>query len=459
VSSTRPILLSGFRPGCCQRVITLFGTSICVLLAGLSCPSETAAPGPVSNRAEGEVRLVVFLTGNTLSSLRPCGCSGGQLGGMEKRPAVFDQVPASARLVVDTGNLAADDGEQDLIKFRVLFEALRLLNYDVLCLTSGDIAIAEHLGLMGTPQQAFRVLQDRDGGSEVFNKRFPDHGVTANVASLDPRTTPAERATELFAGEGGDASVNILILRHSDSQVLADIAAKAPAVDCIVCPSEVDEPHILSKPGARPVVVTAGRLGRHIARLDVAISASGGRPALKFADVPVTADLPDDPALVKLYKQYQQLVSAADLLESYPRLPLPDGLAFEGSESCKRCHEYEYGEWILKPHAEALNSLKKVGSDRDPECVVCHVVGMEYQSGYVTEEKTPHLRDVGCETCHGPGKEHNDSEGRKPTREPKMGCLACHTPEKSTGYAGHEEEYMKKIVHWREPAAAGNVKD
>jgi len=107
--------------------------------------------------------------------------------------------------------------------------------------------------------------------------------------------------------------------------VLADIAAKAPAVDCIVCPSEVDEPHILSKPGARPVVVTAGRLGRHIARLDVAISASGGRPALKFADVPVTADLPDDPALVKLYKQYQQLVSAADLLESYPRLPLPDG--------------------------------------------------------------------------------------------------------------------------------------
>jgi len=40
-----------------------------------------------------------------------------------------------------------------------------------------------------------------------------------------------------------------------------------------------------------------------------------------------------------------------------------------------------------------------------------------------------------------------------------MSCLTCHTPEKSTGYAGHEEEYMQKIVHWREPAAAGNVKD
>jgi hypothetical protein len=84
---------------------------------------------------------------------------------------------------------------------------------------------------------------------------------------------------------------------------------------------------------------------------------------------------------------------------------------------------------------------------------------MEYEGGYVTEEKTPHLKNVGCETCHGPGSEHVKSFGQKATRQPQMGCLACHTPDKSTGYAGHEEEYMKKIVHWREPAAAGNVKD
>ena len=114
---------------------------------------------------------------------------------------------------------------------------------------------------------------------------------------------------------------------------------------------------------------------------------------------------------------------------------------------------------MTKPHANALRSLKKVESDRDPECVVCHVIGMEYDSGYITEEKTPHLKDVGCENCHGPGSEHIASFGQKSTREPKMSCLTCHTPEKSTGFAGHEEEYMKKIVHWREPATAGNVKD
>jgi hypothetical protein len=392
--------------------------------------------------------------------LRPCGCSGGQLGGMEKRPAIFDRAPASRRLVVDTGNLAAGDGEQDLIKFRVLFEALRLLEYDMVCLTGQDVATAEHLGLLMNPQQAFGVLQDRDAGSEVLTKQFSDPGVAVHVASFDPRTGPAERAAELFSGKGGTSAVNILILRHSDSSLLAEIVARTQGiVDCVVCPSDVDEPRLLSEPDAAPLVVTVGRFGRHICRLDVAIGASGGRPVLRFEEIPVVADLADDPSLVQLYRQYQQLVGAANLLESYPRIPLPDGLAYKGSESCKRCHQHEFDEWITKAHADALSSLKKVGSDRDPECVVCHVVGMEYEGGYITEEKTPHLKDVGCENCHGPGSEHNESLGLKWTREPKSNCLACHTPDKSTGYAGHEEEYMKKIVHWREPAAAGNVKD
>ena len=89
--------------------------------------------------------------------MRPCGCSGGQLGGLEKRPAVFDRVPASRRLIVDTGNLAAGDGEQDLIKFRILFEAMGLLDYDMVCLTDQDVAMAERLGLLDESPAGVRV--------------------------------------------------------------------------------------------------------------------------------------------------------------------------------------------------------------------------------------------------------------------------------------------------------------
>ena len=42
----------------------------------------------------------------------------------------------------------------------------------------------------------------------------------------------------------------------------------------------------------------------------------------------------------------------------------------------------------------------------DPECVKCHTVGFKYQSGYEDEKKTPHLKHVGCESCHGPGSGH-----------------------------------------------------
>jgi hypothetical protein len=134
-------------------------------------------------------------------------------------------------------------------------------------------------------------------------------------------------------------------------------------------------------------------------------------------------------------------------------------LAFTGSLSCKSCHEPAYDQWSKTGHAHALDALKKVGSDRDPECVICHVIGMEYEGGYVAEARTPHLAGVGCENCHGPGSAHVLSSGAAATTPPKTACVKCHTPEQSSGFAGHEEEYMKKIMHWKERAATGKVKE
>jgi len=435
--------------------LTLLLTGACVLAAGLSCPSQTARP--VALR-QGDRELVIFLTGNELGSLRPCGCSGGQLGGVEKRSAVFSTVPSSNRLTIGTGGLVANDGQQDLIKFRVFFEALGLLRYDMVCLTDQDQTIAESLGLLSSPQ-AFAVLKDDDGVSRLFTKQFPELGITVNVASFDPQSGQVEQAAKPFHEARPGATVDLLILRQCDKSQLEDIIADSGGIDCILCPPEGDEPHLLSEPDAKPLVVSLGRYGRHIGRLRVAIPASSGQPTLQFEATPVTADLPDEPALVQLYRQYQQLVSDAGLLEDYPRIPLPDGLSYTGSEDCRRCHEYEYDEWGVRAHADALTALKKVGSDRDPECVICHVVGLEYEGGYVSEEKTPQLKDVGCETCHGPGSEHAETDGVKVTRQPQLTCLNCHTPDRSSGYAGHEDEYLQKIIHWREPATAGNVKD
>jgi hypothetical protein len=83
---------------------------------------------------------------------------------------------------------------------------------------------------------------------------------------------------------------------------------------------------------------------------------------------------------------------------------------------------------------------------------------MEYESGFVSEEQSSHLKNVDCENCHGPASEHIKTFGQAKFTEPKSTCIDCHTPEHSGEYAGNEHLFLKKIIHWTEPNHPGNVK-
>lgn len=457
--STRDAWASGRKERPSRRIdIRFFLSSICILAAGLSCPSETAT-GPSVRPAQEPDRIILFFTGNELGALKPCGCSGGQLGGLSKRAAIFGRVPPGRRTIIDTGALVGSDQEQDLVKFGVLFEALGLLGYDVAHLTRQDVEIARSLGLLSNADRPFKIISGqwgpeagRDNHSRSFGKEFRVNGrnVVVNVLALDAHSDPIERAGEFFAGRPDRLGVGVLILQNCDAQSRRAWARQSGA-DCLVCPTDADEPQILSEPGTKPLIFTPGRFGRHVVRLEVDFSGPQGELVLSFRDVPVDEALPEDEALEGLYKQYQLIVRQSGLLERYPRVPLPDDLRYAGSKECASCHEYEYAKWSTKAHADAFATLVEVGSDYDPECVICHVVGMDRASGFVTASLTPEMKNVGCENCHGPGSEHVRTLGQAPTVEPKSTCLDCHTPEHSSGYAGHEAEYLKKIVHWREP--------
>lgn len=401
--------------------------------------------------------VVLFFTGSELGVLKPCGCSGGQLGGLSKRAAIFNGVSTANRMIVDTGVLVAGDREQDLIKFGVLFEAYRLLGYDLVHLTRQDIQIGRSLGLLAGQEHPFAIISaawemPQDDWPRSFRKSFKVRGqdVFVNVVVFDAQADAVEGAAAFFGGLPDGRSANILILQNSDATSRA-VWAKRSGAHCVLCPAESDEPQVLSEPGAQPLIFTTGRFGRHIVRLDLDIPKADAELALRFNDIPVEETLSEHETLVRLYEQYQQLVAESRLLEKYPRIPLPDELRYVGSKSCASCHEYEYSQWSTKAHADAFATLVKAGSDRDPECVICHVVGMDRSSGFVSEQKTPELKDVGCENCHGPGSEHIRTWGLAATAEPKATCLDCHSPEHSGGYAGHEAEFMQKIVHWREP--------
>jgi hypothetical protein len=366
-------------------------------------------------------------------------------------------------LIVDTGLLAESDSEQDMFKFNTIIQSFSLLGYDLVNLTEKDIAIAQNIGLLDSVGSLFNIITSHRPTDmnlpTKFTKKLLLKGrtVAVTVAAFDAESAPIERIEKLFGAQPDLQTVNILILSRCVPGIINSIAEQA-VVDCLICPTESDEPALLSEPGKKPLVVSVGRFGRYICNLQIRAANDKGKPQLSFIPIPVREDLRQDETLTALYKDYQQLVKEANLLERYLRFPLPGDLKYTSSKSCKPCHEYEYEKWSTKAHADAYATLKRVGSESDPECVVCHVVGMKYESGFVSEQTTEALKDVGCEVCHGPGSEHISSLGNVETTGPKMDCTDCHTPEHSGEYAENEELYFEKIIHWREPKTSTDVK-
>ena len=422
--------------------------------------------------------LTVFFTGDELGQLQPCGCSGGQLGGLDRRNAVLSSVEQPSRLIIDTGSLVAQSSQQNLIKFNIIIQSFNQLGYDVINLTDLDISIARQEGLLeglGVMFHCITAESIQDNLPAKFTKRFTINGKPVDLTVAVARTQEQiNRLAGLFPAPDANSGVpvNILIAKQAEPNAVAEIS-NLNLVDCLIIASQFDEPTLISDPNARPLVISQGRLGKYVGKIQVTLPLSSGKPRLSFSSVAVTEDLPQHQPLVELYKDYQRLVREANLLEEYPRFVLPENLEYVGSSSCKLCHDYEYEKWLTSTqvfipglsrqaapdssHANAYATLEQVNSHYDPECVICHVIGMQYYTGFVDPNKTPEMKDVGCENCHGPGSEHIRSLGAAETTGPMSTCTDCHTAEHSAEYAGHKEQYFEKTIHWRQPLSRTRV--
>jgi peroxiredoxin len=117
---------------------------------------------------------------------------------------------------------------------------------------------------------------------------------------------------------------------------------------------------------------------------------------------------------------------------------------YSGNEACGVCHEAAYETWEFTTHASAYDTLVRHGSERDGECIGCHVVGYGEVGGFVDATETPELEDVGCETCHGRGGPHlsKDHVGR---RDYSSLCVTCHDTKHSLGF--DYAEFLPRVSH------------
>jgi len=120
---------------------------------------------------------------------------------------------------------------------------------------------------------------------------------------------------------------------------------------------------------------------------------------------------------------------------------------FAGAAACKACHSVEYQVWEQSAHANAYSTLKNKSKNQDLECVKCHVVGGDEVGGFASLETSPHLKNVQCENCHGPRKEHinNPVPPEFKQQSAKNACKSCHHIPHSADF--QFEKYWKRIKH------------
>jgi len=456
--------------------------AICLIAATIAFAAPGAATTLQSQVSEQTARqtITIFFTGNELGEMQPCGCSGGQLGGLDRRYAVFNAVSPQNRLIFDTGSLVGGATEQGLIKFDIIVQAYTQLGYNVVNLTGQDIRVAREAGFLDSLSSAFNCIAAGSSDDIKMPAKFT-RTFTLNGSPVDVVVVAAETEDQIAqlpdlpaSYAGSPLAVKILILNQADAKTIETVS-EMNLFDVLITPTQTDDPALVGDANSSPMVISAGRIGKYVGKIQARFDGAGRKPRLVFSSIPVTEDISQYQPLVELYKDYQRLVKDANLVERYPRFVLPDNLEYVGSKYCKLCHDYEYDKWTTSKqvfipgldkqaspdsrHAGAFATLEKVGSEYDPECIICHVVGMQYQTGYVSPAKTPEMKDVGCENCHGPGSEHMRSLGAIETAGPISTCSDCHTAEHSAEYASNQKQYFEKMVHWREPVSMVRVKE
>lgn len=394
------------------------GAGVGILAASL------AAPRPAPVRA-------VLVAGNAQGYLAPCGCAKPMMGGMERLLTAVRSRKGKDGLFLFNGPLSGGTGRQSEMKVETLSEGLRSAGVTAINLAWADkqmgVGVIEALSRLSGGKllsSAWGPMSQDSWSSTVRAGPFSIYGSSSRAAS------PLAAGRKLGTGAG-------ILLLEGDEAEARQWAVKYPQLRLIVYQTESRPPREPIRVG-KAVLVSPGSKMRYLVHL-----AWNGKEFSRYEVVPLGPEVANDPEATRFYRRYLSRVTNERLIDDVPRRASDP---YAGSKSCLSCHSEAYSIWAKSKHSKALRTLEATKNDRDPDCVGCHVVGLDSKSGFVDRKKTPDLSDVGCESCHGPAAAHvaNPMKAKLPKVDERS-CQPCHVLDHSPNFKF--PQYWEKIRH------------
>jgi Cytochrome c554 and c-prime len=321
---------------------------------------------------------------------------------------------------------------------------------DILTAKTGvTVGVVSVLGAEVTQKQIDRNVKfapDAGGAVTGILKAWKAAGTTPNVKVL------------LYQGPFN--WTNPATGKKTDAQTAAEafevLQKGQPDFQVVLCktPDDSDAPNMPTVVNdGKTMICQVGQKGQSVGVLGIYKAEKGGIE-LYYQRVVMTEEFETPPAkekghaLLKLLQDYSDTVRDNDYLSEMAKkkkphaiqtLPKHQDAAYAGDKQCFACHQAEDAVWQKSKHAQAYDALAKIakhpaGRNFDGECIICHTVGYDIKTGYVNEPKTAHLKNVQCESCHGPSSLHVTEEtANAKKKSPTHEFAASLSPWKTNG--------------------------
>ena len=369
-------------------------------------------------------------------------------------------------IVIDGGSCAPEYNRQGEIKFEVLLESFRQMQYDAISIGEREILmhqdsynVWEQLKSTDIPivtlNIAYRGEKPRDKPliirrGEIKVALFSLF-ISGDIPQSAQKNWTIEDPEKVIDGALAYASKKadlVIAMLHGDLPQVREFVKKHKGMDIVIVSYSTirfNKPEQIN--GA--LLLCTESEGKFLGRVDASLK--GGTWEFDPRVIALDKTVSGDPVLTKTYERYLERVAQleeeiAQKQEDEAAAQFPPVLQ---PTDCQSCHNDIYDTWAKTPHAHAIDSLTEKNEHRNPECIACHTT-YYLKGGFVTLKKTPEYAGIQCAQCHGRMEGHIEFHpGTSQTADatPAVNeniCLQCHTPDQDDDF---DFELDKEKVH------------